>query len=106
MAQEAKASLEKELTTLCGQGKMNRANIVTDFKALQPFIDACAVYYGNEFEDCLKQVRSIFPNSDLSKVTMDDPLLTIPTGGGTVSEETDDSTLSEQDPKDDDVTLA
>ena len=37
---------------------------------------------------------------------MDDPLVTIPTGGGTVSEETDDSTQSEQDLKDDSVILA
>ena len=37
---------------------------------------------------------------------MDDPLLTIPTSGSTVSEETDDSTQLEQDPKDDGVILA
>ena len=37
---------------------------------------------------------------------MDDPLLMTPVGGGTVSEETDDFTQLEQDPKDDDVILA
>ena len=65
---------------------------MAEFKASQPFIDACAVYYGDGFEDCLKQVRSVYPNLDLSKVTMDDPLPTTPTGGNTISEETDDST--------------
>ena len=49
---------------------------------------------------------SIYPNLDLSKVTMDDPLPTTPAGGNTVNEETDDSTQSKQDPKDDDVVLA
>ena len=33
-AQEAKANLEKELTTLYGQVEMVRADAVTEFKAL------------------------------------------------------------------------
>ena len=37
---------------------------------------------------------------------MDDPLLMTFAGGDTVSEETDDSTKSERDPKDDGVVLA
>ena len=37
---------------------------------------------------------------------MDDPLPTTPVGSDTISEETDDSTQSEQDPKDDGVVLA
>lgn len=52
--QEIKATLEKELTALCEQVETARAGIVTEFKASQPFIDAYAVYYGDEFEDCLK----------------------------------------------------
>ena len=31
-----------------------RADAITDFKASYPFIDACAIYYGDGFEDCLK----------------------------------------------------
>ena len=77
---------------LCGKVETARADAVTDFRALQLLIDAYAVYYGDRFEDCLKQVKSVFPNLDLSKVTIDDPLLTTPAGGGTVSEETDDFT--------------
>ena len=50
-----------------------RADAMKEFKASQPFIDSCAVYNGNEFENCLKQVKSIYPHLDLSKVTMDDP---------------------------------
>lgn len=66
--------MEKELTTLLGQVEMARADVVNEFKASQPFIDSCAVYYGDEFEDCLKQVKFVYRNLDLSKITMDDPL--------------------------------
>ena len=43
--------MEKELTALLGQVEMARANAVTEFKASQPFIDSCAVYYRDGFED-------------------------------------------------------
>ena len=85
---------------------MARANTIIEFKASQPFIDACVVYYGDRFEDCLKQARSISPNLELSKITMDDPLPTTLIGDDIVNEETDDSIQSEQDPKDDGVVLA
>ena len=84
--------MEKELTALCEQVETAKADAITEFKASQPFIDACAVYYGDGFEDCLKQVRSVYLNLDLSKVTMDDPLPMTPAGGNTITEETDDST--------------
>ena len=54
----------------------------------------------------MKQVKSVYPNLDLSKVTMDDPLPTTPTRSDTITDETDDSTESERDPKDDGVVLA
>ena len=76
-----------------------------EFKASQPFIDSCVVYYGDGFEDCLKQVKSIYPNLDLSKVTMDDPLPSTPVDD-TIFDETDDSIESEPNPKDDSVVLA
>jgi len=58
------------------------------------------VYYGDRFEDCLKQVGSIYPNLDLSKVTMDDSMPTTPAFGD------DNSIHTEQDSKDDGVVLA
>ena len=97
--------MEKELTTLLGQVKTARVDGVTKFKASQPFIDACAVYYGDEFEDCLKQVKFVYPHLDLSKVSMDDLLLSTPTGD-IVFEATDNSIEYEQDPKNDGVVLA
>ena len=75
------------------------------FKASQPYIDSCAVYYNNGFENCLKQVKSIYLHLDLSKVTMDN-LLPLTPAGDTNFEETDESTQLEQDPKDDGVVLA
>jgi len=104
-AQEEKANLKVELTAICGQVETARADAIIEFKASQPFIDACVVYYSDGFEDCLKQVRFVYPNLDLSKVTMDDPLPTTPVSDDTVSEETDDSTQLEQNPKDDSVVL-
>ena len=52
--QEEKAMVEDELMALLGQVEMARADAVRKFKALQPFINSCAVYYGDGFEDCLK----------------------------------------------------
>lgn len=87
-------------------GGDSRADAIAEFKASQPFINACAVYYGDRFENFLKQVMSVYSNLDLSKVTMDDPLPTTPANGDTISEETTDSTHPEQGSKDDDVVLA
>ena len=102
--QEAKATLEKELMALYRQVETVKANAITEFKASQPFIDVCVVYYDDGFEDCLKQVKSIYPHLDLSKVTMDDPLPSTPSD--TTFYEIDDSTQSERDPKNDGVVLA
>ena len=49
-----------------------RTDTVQEFKASQSFIDFCADYYGTGFDDCLKQVASVFPKLDLSGITMDD----------------------------------
>ena len=59
---------------LLGQVETVRADAVAKFKASQPFIDTFTIYYGDGFEDYLKQVKSVYPHLDLSKVTMDDPL--------------------------------
>ena len=74
---------------------MARADAIAEFKASQPFIDACAVYYGDRFKDCLKHVGAVYLNLDLSKVTINDPMPTTPAFSDTVSEETNDSTHTE-----------
>ena len=40
--------------TLYEQTEKAKADAVVDFKASQSFIDACAVYYGDDFDDYLK----------------------------------------------------
>ena len=54
--------MEKELTALLGKVETAKANTVTEFKTSQPFIDSYAIYYGEGFEDCLKQVKSVYPH--------------------------------------------
>ena len=97
-------TVEKELTALLSQVETAKADTVAEFKASQPFIDACAVCYGDGFEDFLKQVKSVYPSLDLSKVNMDDPLPSTPTGD-TIFEESDDSIESKVDPKNDSIIL-
>ena len=69
---------------------MARDAVVTEFKASQPFIDAGGIYYGDGFEDCLKQVKSVYLDLDLSKVSMDDPLSSTLAGDDTACKETND----------------
>ena len=100
-----KATLEKELTALLEQVETASANAVKKFKASQPFINSYAVYYGDGFEDCLKQVKSIYPHLDLSKVFMDNPM-SLTLAGDTIFYETDNSTQLKRDPKNNGVVLA
>ena len=80
-----------------------RADAINEYKAFQLFIDSCGGYYGVRFEDCLRQVKSLYPHLEFSKVTMDEPVPFTPTGD-TIQEEIGDST--ESNPKDNSVVLA
>ena len=91
-AEKAKTNLATKFASLREQMEKAKADAVVEFKDSQSFIDACGVYYGVGFEVCLKQVGSIYPNLDLSKVTLDDPMSTTPWGGDTVNEKSNDST--------------
>ncbi|KAL0010924.1 hypothetical protein SO802_006032 [Lithocarpus litseifolius] len=53
----------------------------------------------------LSKVKSVYPDLDLSRVIMDDPLSST-LAGDTIFEETDDLTRLEPEPKDDSVVLA
>ena len=94
------------MTTLREQTEKAKADVVVEFRASQSFIDACAIYYGEGFDDFLKQVGSIYPDLDLSKISMDDLVPATPVGDDTVSEEIDDFTHIEHDPKDNGAVLA
>ena len=86
-----KEKLKGELSTLLGQVEKAGADAVMEFKMSQSFIDSYAEYYGTGFEDYLKQVASSFPDLDLSRITMDDPVPST-LAGDTVVGESDDST--------------
>ena len=95
------------MKTLRKQAEKAKADAVVKFRASQSFIDACAVYYGEGFNNCLKQVGSVYPDLDLSKIFMDDTVPTTPIGDDTVNEEFDDSAhTKKQVPKDDGVVIA
>ena len=64
--------LREEVTALGQRVQTAGANAVRDFKVTQSFINSCAGYYGTGFDDCLKQVASVFPKLDLFRITMND----------------------------------
>ena len=78
--QEAKEKVEKEPMALLEQVETARADAVNEYKDSQPFIDFCGGYYSEGFEDCLKQVKSLYPHLDFSTVSMDEPLSLTPAG--------------------------
>ena len=100
-----KEKLQGELSTLREQVEKVGADVVKGFKASQSFINSCAEYYGTGFEDCLKQVVSAYPDLDLSRITMDDPMPST-LAGDTIVGESDDSIESDFPPKDDGIVLA
>lgn len=77
---------------------MDKAKVdaVAKYRASQTFIDAYSVYDDDGFEDCLKQVGFVYLDLDLSKITLDDLVLTTPGGGDTANEESDDSIHTEE----------
>ena len=96
-----------KLSTIREQMEKAKTDAVVEFKASQSFIVACTVYYENRFEDCLKQVGSVYPDLDLSKISLDDPIPTTLGGGNIVGGESDDSIhTEEQSPKDYGVIIA
>ncbi|KAK9993909.1 hypothetical protein SO802_023612 [Lithocarpus litseifolius] len=91
--------------TLNGEVETTKADAVAEFKTSQTFVDSSAEYYGEGFEDCLKQIKSLHPYLDLSKVSMDDPLPSTPVGK-TVLVDDDDLSESRMHPNDDGVVLS
>ena len=71
-ADRQKEKLQQEVTALREKVETAGTDAVQEFKASQSFIDSYADYYGIGFDDCLKQVASVFSELDLSEITMDD----------------------------------
>ena len=88
--EKAKTNLVTKLAALREQMEKARADAMAEFRISQPFFNACDVYCDEEFEDCLKQVKAIHPNLDLSQIAIDDTVLPMPRGEDTISDETVD----------------
>lgn len=73
-AKKAQVTLATKLVALCERREKAKADTVAEFQTLQPYFDTCGVYYGDGFDDCLNQVRSVYPDLDLSKITIDDTI--------------------------------
>ena len=81
--------LEEELSSLRAQVETVGTDAVQKFKTTQSFIDSCADYYGTGFDDCLKQVASVYLELDLSGITMDVSMPMTP-AGDTVADKADE----------------
>ena len=95
-----------ELMALREQTKKAKVDTVVEFKASQSFIDACAIQYGESFDDYLKQVGSVYLDLDLSKISINDLVPETPAGDDTVSEETNGFTHTKHDLKDGGIVLS
>ena len=42
------------------------------FRTSQSYYDECGGYYGDGFDNCLKQMATVYPNLDLSYVVIND----------------------------------
>ena len=105
-AEKAKTKLATELTALHKQVDKTKVDVVAEFQVLQPFFDACGTYYGYRFDDCLKQVQSVYPDLDLSQIIIDDTTLPTPREDDADSSKTNDSAHTvEWEVKDDDMII-
>ena len=105
-AEKARTNLAMELAALYEQMEKAKADAMAEFQTSQPYFDACIVYYGDGFDDCLKQVGSIYPYLDLSKIVIDEIVLQTLGGDDATSNKTDNSVHTiEQEVKDDNVIL-
>lgn len=64
--EKAKTNLKTKPTAVRKHMVKAKAYTVAKYCVSQPFFDACGIYYGDVFDDYLKQVGAAFPDLDLS----------------------------------------
>nr|POE80585.1 hypothetical protein CFP56_14993 [Quercus suber] len=74
-AEKAKTNLMMEQMAFCKHMDKAKADTVVEFRVSQPFFDACGTYYGDGFDECLKQVEAAYLDLDLSQIIIDDTVL-------------------------------
>ena len=90
-AETAKANLTTELTALREKTNKAKADAVVEFCVFQPFFDMCSAYYGDGFDECLKQVEAAYPKLNLSQIMIDDIVPPRLEGEDIVNDETTNS---------------
>ena len=90
-AETAKANLTTELTALREKTNKAKADAVVEFRVSQPFFDMCGAYYGDGFDECLKQVEAAYPKLNLSQIMIDDIVPPRLEGEDIVNDETTNS---------------
>ena len=93
-----KQKFQEDVTALQEKVETAGTDAVQKFKTSQSFIDSCADYYGTGFDDCLKQVASVFPELDLCGISMDAPELVTP-ARNVVTDDDDGIPESQPSPK-------
>lgn len=64
-AEKAKTNLALELAVLHDEMVKAKVDVVVELQVSQPFFDTCDIYYGDGFDNCLKQVGVVYRNLDL-----------------------------------------
>lgn len=91
-------NLMTKLATLREEMEKAKVDVVAAFYTSQLCFDECGIYYGDRFDDCLKQRMAIYFDLDLSQVAIDETVWLTLGGIDAVSDETNDSvhTIEEQ----------
>ena len=89
-AERQNDKLTEEVTDLGQRLQTVGTDVVQKFKTTLSFFDSCGEYYGTGFDDCLKQVASVYLELDLSRITLDDPVPMTP-AGDTVADKVDEA---------------
>lgn len=104
--EKVRTNLATEQAALRGQMEKAKVDAMVEFWTSQPYFDTCGAYYGDGFNDCLKQVGFVYPHLDLSKIAIDETVLQTLGRDDAANDETDDSVHTvEQRVKDDDLVL-
>lgn len=84
-------NLMMELATLHEQMEQAKTDAVAGFQTSQPYYDQCGGFYGDSFDDYLKQVAAVYPYLNLSQVVIDDIVPPTPSGANAAMDEADNS---------------
>ena len=89
--EKVKTNLMTELAAFREQMDKAKADTVAAFRVSQPIFDKYGTFYGNRFDDLLKQVKANYLDLDLSWIAIDDTVLPTLRGNGVVSVEIENS---------------